>query len=235
MKKKITISTILFILALTITSFCSVTMHNNMDYNTGMSSLMYSGLASMLETFAMVITIFSIISFVATLFIIVCNCLIFDMAGEKWWKAIIPIYNSIVLFRIIGLSPWLLLIYFTTFIPILNILGSIAVLILAIIIQIKLAKAFGKSPLFTLGLIFLHPIFIAILAFGDSKYLLGDVKANNDLFGEFDNKKDKKTKDPNKNYVIINSETGEEEEIDPRFYEPMDLTDYKPRSDFFNN
>jgi hypothetical protein len=34
-----------------------------------------------------------------------------------------------------------------------------------------LSKAFGKDVGFTLGLIFLSPIFFAILAFGDAKYV----------------------------------------------------------------
>ena len=126
---------------------------------------------------------------------------------------------------------WFLLILLTAFIPILNIIGVIIMYIIGIIAKFKLAKAFNKGVGFALGLIFLNTIFIAILAFGDSKYILADVKANNNLFGEFDNKKDKKTKDPNKEYVVVDSETGEE--VDPRFYQPMDLTDYQPKSDFF--
>lgn len=227
MKKKITIFTILFILTITITSYCTTTIYNDM----GMTNMMYSGLMSVLQAYALIVTVYSIISLVISLLKIVCNCLIFDMAGEKWWKALIPVYNWITLYKIIGLSPWFLLILLTAFIPILNIIGIIVMFIINIIEKIKLAKAFEKDPLFALGLIFLNPIFIAILAFGDSKYVLGDVKANNDLFGEFDNKKDKKTKDPNKEYVVVDSETGEE--VDPRFYQPIDLTDYQPKSDFF--
>ena len=134
MKKKITIFTILFILAITITSFCSVTMYNNdINYNMGMSNLMYSGLTSVLQAYALILTVYSIISLVISLLKIVCNCLIFDMAGEKWWKALIPVYNWITLYKIIGLSPWLLLILLTGFIPILNIVGTIVMFILNII------------------------------------------------------------------------------------------------------
>ena len=41
----------------------------------------------------------------------------------------------------------------------------------AIITMVKLAKAFGKSGGFAVGLIFLSIIFYCILAFGDAQYI----------------------------------------------------------------
>lgn len=85
----------------------------------------------------------------------------FTKAGEPWWAAIIPLYNLYVLFKITwgsGIKFLLLLI------PIVNI-------IVAIKTQIKLAKAFGKGGGFVAGLIFLTPIFYAILGFSDAKYM----------------------------------------------------------------
>ena len=38
---------------------------------------------------------------------------LFNKAGEKGWKSIIPIYNCVILFKISGLSPWLVLVYST--------------------------------------------------------------------------------------------------------------------------
>lgn len=35
---------------------------------------------------------------------------IFTKAGEQGWKSIIPIYNVVILFKISGLSPWLILV-----------------------------------------------------------------------------------------------------------------------------
>ncbi|MEJ8751498.1 DUF5684 domain-containing protein [Lagierella sp. ICN-221743] len=85
----------------------------------------------------------------------------FTKAGEPGWAAIIPLYNAYVLFKITwgsGIKFLLLLI------PIVNI-------IIAIKTQIKLAKAFGKGGGFVAGLIFLTPIFYAILGFSDAKYM----------------------------------------------------------------
>lgn len=86
---------------------------------------------------------------------------IFTKAGEEGWKALIPIYDLVILFKISGLSPWLILVML---IPI----GTIVILIM---LYIKLAKAFGKSGGFAAGLILLNTIFMLILAFDSSKYV----------------------------------------------------------------
>ena len=71
----------------------------------------------------------------------------------------------VVMYQIVGLNPWLLLLYL---IPVVN---WIAALVLSIMQNVKLAKAFGKSTGFAIGLIFLNPIFLLILGFGDAKYV----------------------------------------------------------------
>lgn len=85
---------------------------------------------------------------------------IFEKAGQDGWKSIIPIYNTIILLKICGLSPWLVILGFIPYVK----------LILAIIIWYNLSKAFGKGIGFTLGLIFLDVIFLFILAFGSNEY-----------------------------------------------------------------
>ena len=85
---------------------------------------------------------------------------IFIKAGVDRWKAIIPIYNTIVLHQIVGLHPLIMLLYL---VPIVNI-------IVYIMMCFKLAKAFGKGLLFTVGLIVLNPIFMIILSFSNAKY-----------------------------------------------------------------
>lgn len=93
---------------------------------------------------------------------------IFTKAGEAGWKSLIPIYNSVILFKISGLSPWLLLTYLTTFIPV---VGWIVVLVITILQANGLAKAFGKSTGFTVGLVLLSSIFYLILGFGKDEYI----------------------------------------------------------------
>jgi hypothetical protein len=85
---------------------------------------------------------------------------IFAKAGQPGWAALIPIYNWIVLLRVIGRPWWWWLLLL---IPIVNV-------IVLIIIDYELAKSFGHGVGFTIGLIFLQLIFLLILAFGSSQY-----------------------------------------------------------------
>lgn len=107
---------------------------------------------------------------------IVANWKIFTKAGEAGWKCLIPIYNLVILFKIAGISPWLLLVYLASWIPIIGPLASLGITIYS---MISLAKAFGKGGGFATGLILLNTIFIMILAFSDAKYQLGNNVDNN--------------------------------------------------------
>ena len=88
---------------------------------------------------------------------------IFEKAGKPGWAALIPFYNVYLMCDIVwpnkAFVPFLLL----SFVPIANV-------IYAIIFIFRLAKAFGKDMAFGFGLLLLAPIFILILAFGDSTY-----------------------------------------------------------------
>ena len=93
---------------------------------------------------------------------------VFTKAGEKGWKCIIPIYNVVILFRISGLSPWIICGYFLAFIPFIGWLISLGITIYQCN---SLAKAFGKDVGYTIGLLFLPTIFYMILGFGKSQYV----------------------------------------------------------------
>lgn len=111
--------------------------------------------------------VFTIISLVLCVFVLVCMWIIFRKAGKPGWAAIVPFYNLYVLFEITwgsGMRFLLLLI------PIYNI-------VLGIQTQVRLAKAFGKSGGFAAGLVFLPYIFIPLLAFGKETYQGVPVKA----------------------------------------------------------
>lgn len=92
----------------------------------------------------------------------------FTKAGEKGWKSIIPIYNVVILFKISGLSPWLILAYFATVIPF---VGWIVTFCLTIYQSYKLSKSFGKDIGYTIGLILVTPIFYMILGLGNAEYV----------------------------------------------------------------
>ena len=86
---------------------------------------------------------------------------IFTKAGEAGWQAIIPIWNIIVLLRIIGRPWWWILLFL---IPLVGI-------VIAIIVAIDLAKSFGKGGGFAVGLILLGIVFYPILGFGSATYV----------------------------------------------------------------
>ncbi len=92
---------------------------------------------------------------------------IFTKAGQPGWAGIIPFYNLYILTKIIG-KPGIWVLWMI--LPIVNVIFLIWTFNL-------LSKSFGKGVGFTLGLIFLFPIFGAILAFGSAKYV-GPAGAN---------------------------------------------------------
>jgi uncharacterized membrane protein YhaH (DUF805 family) len=85
---------------------------------------------------------------------------VFAKAGKPGWAAIIPFYNTYVLLNIVGRPGWWLILFF---IPFVNI-------VMLIIVMLDLAKSFGKSGGFAVGLILLGIIFVPILGFGSAQY-----------------------------------------------------------------
>jgi hypothetical protein len=87
---------------------------------------------------------------------------VFVKAGEPGWKAIIPIYNIVIAFKIAGISAYWALLFL---VPLVN-------FFVAAYLYVCLGKTFGKNPLWSFILLWiLNPIGILILAFDKSKYL----------------------------------------------------------------
>lgn len=103
----------------------------------------------------------SLVMFAVGIAVLAALWRVYTKAGQPGWAVIIPIYNIYVLTKIVGRPGWWVLLYF---IPLVN-------LVILIVLMLDLAKAFGKSTAFALGLIFLSPIFILILGFGDARYV----------------------------------------------------------------
>ncbi len=108
-----------------------------------------------------------IIGYLALIIVMIAAMwMIFSKAGKAGWLSIIPIVNFFVMLDIAG-KPWWWVI--GLFIPIVN-------FVVVILLWHGISTNFGKGAGFTLGLIFLSPIFLLILAFGDADYI-GDGKA----------------------------------------------------------
>lgn len=85
---------------------------------------------------------------------------VFQKAGREWWEAVIPLYNTYVMIKVAGRPGWWFLLFL---IPFVNIVA-------VVVVMHSLSTAFGHGVGFTLGLIFLGPIFLLILGFGSSQY-----------------------------------------------------------------
>jgi hypothetical protein len=86
---------------------------------------------------------------------------VFEKAGQPGWAILIPIYNLYVMLKIAGRPGWWLILYL---IPLVN-------LIVAIVVAIDIAKAFGQSAAFGFFLLFLFcGIGYLILGFGNYSY-----------------------------------------------------------------
>ena len=86
---------------------------------------------------------------------------VFVKAGQPGWAALVPFYNHYLLVTEICKKE--ILWFILGFVPIANIVA-------AWVISQALAKKFGRSEAFGMGLFFLAPLFFAILAFGKARY-----------------------------------------------------------------
>ncbi len=117
---------------------------------------------------------------------------IFEKAGEKGWEALIPVYNTYILFKIAWKEKyfWILCLFVFTMsfgallmginpsnlvlggFGYIIIIGScVGMLVIYFSLLSKICNSFNKGGLFMLGLIFLNIIFFGILAFDKSKYV----------------------------------------------------------------
>lgn len=119
------------------------------------------------------------------IFMIIPLWKIFEKAGQKGWKAIIPIYNIYILFKI-AWKPSMFYVFIVVevlqnVIPLFNIktlilssivtVLSIILLVVMVKLSVKVAKSFGKEKGFGIGILFLPIIFLYILALGKSEYV----------------------------------------------------------------
>ncbi len=87
---------------------------------------------------------------------------VFVKAGQPGWAVLIPIYNAYILLKIAGRPAWWILLFL---IPLVNI-------VIAALVSVDVAKAFGKSAAFGLVLLFLLcGIGYLLLGFGKCRYV----------------------------------------------------------------
>ncbi|MBQ6461209.1 hypothetical protein IJI91_01490 [Candidatus Saccharibacteria bacterium] len=127
--------------------------------------------------------------------VVIAGWKIFEKAGEPGWKALIPIYNLYIMFKIVGMAMWFWIMLAVSvgveivsviltgtstdaadpnnlnpFVVILVCAEAILFLIVEIMYAVRTARAFGKGGGFAVGIFFLPNIFWLILGFGSAKY-----------------------------------------------------------------
>jgi hypothetical protein len=83
----------------------------------------------------------------------------FEKAGQPGWHAFIPILSGAVIAHIVDRPWWWGVIPYLNFVPL-----------------FELGKYFGKDATYSVGILFLSPIFFPILGFGQAQYV-GERKA----------------------------------------------------------
>ena len=151
---------------------------------TGLTAEETNALLVVFGSFAVVMFIFCSIAIILS---IIAMWKIFTKAGEAGWKALIPIYNVYILYKISNLSFLYWFIIPSIICSVLsvvmqnvsndglNLVLSISMCVVSIVANIKisvaLARAFGKGNGFAAGLFFFTNIFELILGFGSAKYV----------------------------------------------------------------
>jgi Family of unknown function (DUF5684) len=89
---------------------------------------------------------------------------LFPKAGQPGWAAFVPIYNIYVL--VVGVARLSVLWFVLVLVPVVQIVA-------AILVNVEVAKRFGKSEAFGLGLALLGFVFYPILGFSSDQYQEG--------------------------------------------------------------
>ena len=127
-------------------------MYNDYSYDYATTTTQAAGLAGLGVGTSLVMLAISIL-------MIVSYWKIFVKAGKPGWAAIMPIYNFIVMSEIAEKPWWYVLLLC---VPIANIYAMV-------VVYNGIAKKFGKSTGYTVGMIFLPIIFVPMLAFSKTK------------------------------------------------------------------
>ena len=159
-----------------------------------------------LPGFIILLVICVLIIIAISVFMIIANWKLFTKCHRKGWESIVPYYNTYILCKVAGSKiMWAIILmvaplvtnivsnFFNIATNVINnddiviflaigvMIFSLAVVVITYIasfnIYLNLAKKFGKSTGFGVGLVLLPIVFIPILAFGKDEYQ--DIPVNN--------------------------------------------------------
>jgi hypothetical protein len=126
-----------------------------------------------------------------SLVVIISMWKVFVKAGQPGWACIVPFYNHYILACEIAKKEvlWFVLL----FVPFVNIVAMF-------IVSLEVARRFGKSEAYGVGLALLPYIFYPMLAFSDAEYQGGRVRRRDDDFDDdYDNRPRRHSRDDEDN------------------------------------
>ncbi|MBQ3409691.1 MAG: hypothetical protein IJH12_10895 [Clostridia bacterium] len=116
---------------------------------------------------------------------------LFEKAGEKEWKSMVPIYNQITLLKMCKLKPAFILLYLDLIIPFIGYLAGrdvkwitivmlVGFVIYRYMISIRIGQAFKKGDIFSFFLAFFPSILLPVLGCSKNEMYrtIGETKVN---------------------------------------------------------
>ena len=123
-----------------------------------------------------------VISLIFLVLVIIALWKAFVKAWEGWWKAIIPIYNTYIMFKIAKIKNWfwyMLLIAFVLWIlwwilsdyeSLISIISTVITCIISIVMLFKFARKYNRWVFASILFVLFTPICLLILWFWNYKY-----------------------------------------------------------------
>lgn len=108
-----------------------------------------------------------VVFIILAIYNIIIRWRLFSKARKHAWASLIPIYRDVVMYKVCGITPWVLLLLLVP------VIGWFILAIINIYSKFTLAEGFGKGIGFGFGLWLLGPIFEGILAFSKKTRYLG--------------------------------------------------------------
>lgn len=129
---------------------------------------------------------FILIGFAIWIFNIITTWKVYKKSGFGGWEAIIPFYDNWILVKAAGLNGWWFLLiicpFILIFVPLLNALSFVGSIVSSFALFncfYNLSKRFNKGVGFAFGLLFLRPIFMAILGFSKNNIYNANINVSN--------------------------------------------------------
>lgn len=112
---------------------------------------------------------------------------LFERAGEKEWKSIVPVYNQITLLKICKLKPAFILLYLDFLVPLIGyfvgrdvkwmaIVMLVGYMIYRFMISIRVGQSFKKGDVFSFFLAFFPSILLPVLSCSKNQTYIGIIE-----------------------------------------------------------